>query len=242
MTLTKNQQKFVKNLHQKKFRIAHQQFVAEGEKVVNELLESKFKLVLLLHTMDFKVNENPNTQLISEDELKKISFLKTPNKVVAIFKIPNQKFNENNGLTLVLDDINDPGNLGTIIRLCDWFGVENLVCSKNTVDCYNAKVVQASMGSITRVNIVYADLLLFLKNTDASIFTTVLDGENVYETKIPQKTILIMGNEANGICKELLELISTRISIPQFGKYQKTESLNVATATSIMLSEYCRRN
>ena len=242
MTLTKNQQKFVKNLHQKKYRNLHHQFVAEGEKVVNELLESNFELVLLFHTIDFKVKENPNTQLITDGELKKISFLKTPNKVVAIFKIPNQKFKENNELTLVLDDVNDPGNLGTIIRLCDWFGVENLVCSKNTVDCYNAKVIQASMGSIARVNIVYTDLLLFLKNTEATIFTTVLNGKNVYDTTIPKKTILIMGNEANGICKEILNLNTNRITIPQFGKYQKTESLNVATATSIMLSEYCRRN
>jgi TrmH family RNA methyltransferase len=139
-----------------------------------------------------------------------------------------------------MDAIRDPGNLGTIIRLCDWFGVTQLICSLDTVDCYNPKVVQATMGSIARVNIQYCDLSEYLKKTSAPIYGGVLNGENIYNLKTPKSAILVLGNEANGISDQIVELISSKITIPQFGDSQKTESLNVATATAILLSEFNR--
>ena len=140
---------------------------------------------------------------------------------------------------VVLDAVRDPGNLGTIIRLCDWFGIKQLICSIDTVDCYNPKVLQATMGSIARVDLVYTDLLEYLKNTDVPILGAFMDGTSVYQKELPQKGILVMGNEANGISKEVGELVSERVSIPQFGD-PSTESLNVATATAILLSEIRR--
>ena len=141
---------------------------------------------------------------------------------------------------MVLDEINDPGNLGTIIRLCDWFGVDQLVCSLNTADCFNPKVVQASMGSLSRVSIVYSNLIPFLEKEKRDIFGAILKGENVYKSVLPNNAILIMGNEANGISDKIQNLITKSITIPQFGTVQKTESLNVATATAILLSEFRR--
>ena len=143
-------------------------------------------------------------------------------------------------MTLVLDEINDPGNLGTIIRLCDWFGVDQLVCSLNTVDCYNPKVVQASMGSLSRLSIIYTDLVDFLEKENRSVYGALLEGENIYKTTLSNDAVLVMGNESNGISNEIQKLISKPITIPQFGKVQKTESLNVATATAVLLSEFRR--
>ena len=177
---------------------------------------------------------------ISESELKKISTLKSPNKVLGLFKIPEELEINQDGFIVALDEVNDPGNLGTIIRLCDWFGVTELVCSKNTVDCYNQKVVQSTMGSLTRVNISYVDLQEFLSNSKLPVFTADMDGENVYNTSLPQKAILVMGNEANGISPEIAETVKHALTIPRFGDLQQTESLNVATATAILLSEFKR--
>ncbi len=134
--------------------------------------------------------------------------------------------------------INDPGNLGTIIRLCDWFDVEQLICSANTVNCYNRKVVQASMGSLSRVSIIYCDLKEYLKNETRPIYGAVLNGKNVYKSALQNNAVLVMGNEANGISDEIQKLISLPITIPQFGKIKKTESLNVAMASAILLSEF----
>jgi TrmH family RNA methyltransferase len=145
-------------------------------------------------------------------------------------------------LVVALDGIRDPGNLGTIIRLCDWFGIETLLCSNDTVDCYNPKVVQATMGSITRVTISYVDLELVLKNNiDQPVVGTFLKGENIYMTQLPKSGILILGNEANGISEEVEKMVSQKLNIPRFGKSQSTESLNVATATAILLSEFRRQ-
>ena len=171
-----------------------------------------------------------------------MSFLKTPQTALALFKIPQQDLEEVlDELTVVLDGVRDPGNLGTIIRLCDWFGVKNLVCSKDTVDCFNPKVIQSTMGSITRVNVVYKNLAEFLQSQDLVSYGTFMEGENVYQKKLRQKAVLVMGNEANGISLEIEKLISEKISIPQFGQSQETESLNVATATAIFLSEFRRK-
>lgn len=241
MHLSKNQVKLIQSLRQKKYRQQHGLFIAEGVKVVNELLQSTLEVTHLYATEDFD-SSNYKGELInvSDTELKKISALKAPNKVLGLFKIPNIEIKKAEGLSVVLDTINDPGNLGTIIRLCDWFGVSQLICSKDTVDCYNQKVIQATMGSITRVNICYTDIREFIANSSLPSYAADMDGINVYESELPSEALLIMGNEANGISKEIEEQVSHKITIPRFGKTQKTESLNVATATSILLSEFRR--
>ncbi|PHQ55387.1 MAG: RNA methyltransferase [Lutibacter sp.] len=242
MGLSKNQLKLITSLQQKKYRTNYNLFIAEGTKVVNELLSSNFELEQLF-CIDNSVYENiENVTIISEVELKKISTLKTPNKVLGLFKTPSEKPIKSEGLIVALDEINDPGNLGTIIRLCDWFGVDQLICSTNTVDCYNSKVVQASMGSLARVSIVYTDLANYLQVMSMPKYASLMDGENVYKNSLPKKAILVMGNEANGISESILKLLTNAISIPRFGKLQQTESLNVATATAILLSEFKRGN
>jgi TrmH family RNA methyltransferase len=176
----------------------------------------------------------------SNEELKKISLLKTPNQVLGLFEIPEEKEIIKVGLTLVLDSISDPGNLGTIIRLSDWFGIHQIICSETTVDCYNPKVVMSTMGSLKRVSVKYTDLKTYIKSTKLPVYAAMMNGENVYKTKLINEAILVMGNEANGISKEILDLITNQITIPRFGNKQETESLNVATATAILLSEFKR--
>lgn len=239
--LSKSQIKLIKSLAQKKFRNTHELFVVEGLKGIAEFLNSEIELVTLYTTGEsFEVTPE-NVVKIDERELKKISSLKTPQKALAVFKTPATKNIEINGLIVALDGVRDPGNLGTIIRLCDWFGVEELVCSQDTVDCFNPKVVQATMGSLARVKITYLDLKDFLRqNNSVSIMGTLLEGENVYLSELPKTGIVILGNEANGISPEIQKLLDYKLHIPQFGKSQKTESLNVATATSIILSEIRR--
>ncbi|MFD0837301.1 TrmH family RNA methyltransferase [Mariniflexile aquimaris] len=239
--LSKSQIKIVTSLKHKKFRQQYGFFVVEGVKTIKELLESNLELHALYTTESFNINAKDEV-LISENELKRISFLITPNKALAVFKIPKQKSINEHGLTVALDAVSDPGNLGTIIRLCDWFGVKELICSLNTVDCYNPKVIQATMGSLTRVNITYVDLVPFLKDTKLPVFGAFMERENVYKKQLPENGIVVMGNEANGISKEVEALITEKISIPRFGDLQVTESLNVATATAILLSEFRRRN
>lgn len=242
MGISKNQLKLITSLQQKKYRQKHKMFVAEGVKVVHELLNSTLELEMLFVVDGYELAIAPLNKLvnITETELKKVSTLKTPNKVLALFKIPEELEIKSEGLLVALDEINDPGNLGTIIRLCDWFGVTQLVCSKTTVDCYNQKVVQATMGSITRVQINYVELSSFLESSSLPIFTADMDGENVYQTKLPKEGVLVMGNEANGISQEINNLVKNKLTIPRFGNTQQTESLNVATATSILLSEFRR--
>jgi TrmH family RNA methyltransferase len=237
--ISKSQTKLITGLQQKKYREQTRFFVAEGPKVIAELQSEGLALHALFTTDPAEINAE-NKFLVSPAELRKISFLKTANTALALFEIPAPKPLEQQGLLVALDAVRDPGNLGTIIRLCDWFGVRHLVCSEDTVDCYNPKVVQATMGSLARVNLHYIPLRKFLKNTHLPVFGAIMDGKNVYSQQLPAEGILVMGNEANGISNELLETISNRISIPRFGKIQKTESLNVATATAILLSEFRR--
>lgn len=241
MSISINQQKLITSLSQKKYRIKHQLFIAEGVKVVEEILNSDFKMHSLFCTDDFvPTAPKENVFSISEDELKKISKLKKPNKVLALFEIPVKNNLQENGLFLALDSINDPGNLGTIIRLCDWFGVTQLVCSLKTADCYNPKVVQASMGSLTRVSIVYTDLKTYVKEAKLPIYIADTEGANVYKATLPKEAILIMGNEANGVSRLVRDLVTHEISIPRFGEINEAESLNVATATAILLGEFKR--
>lgn len=240
MSLSKNQLKLITSLQQKKYRTSHNLFIAEGTKVVNELLNSNFELKQLYCVDNSEYENKENVIKITDLDLKKISNLKTPNNVLALFEIPTAETIKNEGLILALDEINDPGNLGTIIRLCDWFGVDQIVCSKNTVDCYNLKVVQASMGSLTRVSIAYTDLELYLEHIKLPKYASLMNGENVYKSVLPKNAVLVMGNEANGISTKILNLMTNTISIPRFGKLQQAESLNVATATAILLSEFKR--
>lgn len=243
MNLSKNQLKLIVSLRQKKYRQKHKLFIAEGIKVVSELMKSSLEVEQLFVTENSVYSATKDkTTIITPATLKKISSLKTPNSVLGLFKIPEEQPPQNKGLIVALDDINDPGNLGTIIRLCDWFGVKQLLCSKNTVDCYNAKVVQASMGSITRVQINYIDLESYIPNHKKAVYIAEMKGENIYKTNLPKDAILIMGNEANGVSDTIKKMINNRLSIPRFGDLQQTESLNVATATAILLSEFRRGN
>jgi TrmH family RNA methyltransferase len=239
--VSKNQIKRITSLLQKKYRKQEQLFFVEGVKGVQELLDSNFELVELFTTNSelFSVDKS-KVYAITESELQKISALTTPNTCLALFKIPAAVSIEEKGLLVALDDVRDPGNLGTIIRLCDWFGIKTLFCSEESVDVYNPKVVQATMGSISRVNVVYGNLEQLLTTTKLPVFGTFMDGNNIYKETLPNEGIIVMGNEANGISKAIENLVSERIAIPRFGDLQVTESLNVATATAIILSEFKR--
>lgn len=236
----KSQIKLIKSLQQKKCRNQHKLFVVEGEKTVRELLLSKIEVSRVFSSDEnFDKKFRDVGDLVTVSEMRQMSSLKNPSSVLGVFHIPKNEKLEIKDWTVVLDDIRDPGNLGTIIRLCDWFGIENLVCSTATVDCYNPKVVQATMGSMSRVNIIYTDLVLFLQEVKLPIYGAFMDGEVVYKEEISGKGVLILGNEANGVSKEIEALCTNKIAIPQFGD-NTTESLNVATATSILLNEIRR--
>ena len=240
--VSKNQIKLINSLQQKKYRKLHNLFIAEGKKVIQELLDAQFSLAYLFVTKADLFDTNPAATLISDSELKKITALTTANDCLAVFEIKETAFKLTSGLELALDNIKDPGNMGTIIRLCDWFGISKIVCSEETVDMYNPKVVQATMGSLARVQIEYINLVDYLKATDLEIFGTFMDGKNIYKSNLPSKGIIVMGNEANGISSEIEQLVTQKIAIPRFGNLQQTESLNVATATAIFLSEFKRSN
>ena len=236
--ITKNQIKFIKSLSLKKNRQKEQLFIAEGEKIVAELLNSNFELHEIFATNEWILkNTDVRAIKVTNSELDRISNLKSANNVLAVVKIKQEKLLKNTRLTLVLDDINDPGNLGTIIRMCDWFGVKQLVCSKSTVDCFNPKVVQSAMGSLFRVPIIYTDLEEYVTKVDTPIYGAFMDGENVRNVKVPESVHLIMGNEANGISEEINNLITDKVAIKNIGN--SAESLNVAVATAILLHEFC---
>lgn len=238
--LSNSQIKLINSLSQKKYRNKNRLFVAEGIKVIKELLNSSYELHMLFTEVDLFFVAKDKLTMVTSRELKKITKLSSPQSALALFKIPETEEKPLQNLIVALDGIRDPGNLGTIIRLCDWFGVKQLLCSKDTVDCYNEKVVQATMGSLTRVHIIYTDLYETLRESNLPIFGTFMDGENVYKASLPSSGILILGNEANGISSSIATLAKQKLSIPQFGKNKHTESLNVATATAILLSEWRR--
>lgn len=240
--LSKNQIKFISSLHQKKYRKEEGLFFVEGKKGVEELLASQFELSQLYTTIvtDFKEVGALKT-LITDSEMKKITALATASSCFAIFKIPQKKEFSADGLILGLDDVRDPGNLGTIIRLCDWFGIKTLLCSQDTVDVYNPKVVMSTMGSLARVQVIYLNLEEFILTYKNPIYGTFMDGEVIYSSDLTSEALIIMGNEANGISAKIEEKVTHKIAIPQFGTNQKTESLNVATASAIVLNEF-RRN
>jgi TrmH family RNA methyltransferase len=238
--LSKNQVRFIRGLKLKKNRKSEGLFLAEGIKVVEELLNSDFQVDTLFHTEDYLPPHSISAQVVTNRELKSLSSFSAPNQVLGVFRIPDPKSIPEKGIMLALDDVNDPGNLGTIIRLCDWFDIPQILCSLNTVDCYNPKVVQASMGSLSRVQLNYLDLATYFSTANRTVYGTFMEGESLYATTFEKDAILVMGNEANGISDEVRKCVSKEVSIPQFGKVKSTDSLNVAMATAIFLSELRR--
>ena len=236
--LSKKQVKLIQKLQQKKYRNELNLFIVEGKKSIVEFLQAGYRLELLIATEVFAtaLNGQPIT-LVSKEELRKVSSLKNPDEGLAIFHQRQHKGILQEGVILALDNVQDPGNLGTLIRLCDWFGIETLICNSQTVDCYNPKVVQATMGSLTRVAVHYVDLAGFLATCALPLYAMDLDGENLYTTEFPEDCVLILGNEANGISPEIRALADGIITIPRFGKLQQTESLNVAMAGAIVVSQ-----
>ena len=236
--LTAHKIKILQSLDQKKFRQKYNLFLVEGNKTVKEIPSSEYKIKEI-----FSVNPGSlsvETSLITEispSELKKISFLQHPKDSVAVCELKEERILENDGVQLILDGIQDPGNLGTIIRLADWFGISQIICSEDTVDFYNPKVIQASMGSFLRVNLIYQNLESYLSNCDSAIIGTDMDGESFYDYNFPKKFNLVLGNEGNGIRPEIEKLLTDKITIPRFGKSQATESLNVSMATGIILGQ-----
>lgn len=234
--------KIIKSLKLKKNRIKHNLFVAEGDKTILELITAGFN-INSLYSINRQIEGVKNSVIqLSKPELNKISNLSNPKNSLGVFEIPKPKKINYNKLIIGLDNISDPGNLGTIIRLCDWFGLEDLICSFDTVDCYNPKVVQASMGSISRVNITYLDLQKTLENNSLKTYGTYMQGDSIFEIDEIKNGVILFGNEANGINPNLSKFIDKRLSIPRFGKLKKTESLNVANALSIVLSENSRKS
>ena len=211
--------------------------MVEGNKIIKELKNSPFVIRKIYSTDDTGLYfAKSKIHPITERELKKISLLQHPKDSVAVCELRNQS-PISADIQLVLDNIQDPGNLGTIIRLADWFGIEQIICSENTVDFYNPKVIQATMGSFTRVNIVYQNLKELLQNTDRPIFGTDMAGKNIYKTDFPKSFYLVLGNEGNGISPEIKSLVTENLTIPRFGRLQSTESLNVSMAAGIILGQ-----
>jgi TrmH family RNA methyltransferase len=237
--LSKNQLKFVRSLELKKNRKREGLFVAEGPKVVGDLRKAGYQL----HSL-FATSEQAGAQLVTEEELRRLSFLQHPQEVLAVFEIPQPSSinHQPSGLSLALDGIQDPGNLGTIIRIADWFGIQTIYCSEDTADCYNPKVVQATMGSLAHVHIIYTDLEALIKSAHCPIYGTLLDGQNIYEQQLSPEGIIVMGNEGNGISPAIRQLVTHKLLIPNYNTSGETaESLNVAIATAITCAEFRRR-
>lgn len=237
--ISKNQQKLIRGLELKKFRRREQLFVAEGPKVVGDLLKAGYTPQAL-----FSTTEQPGAQLVTEDELRRISFLQHPQQVLALFPLPEPELEQPQpgSLYLALDGVQDPGNLGTIIRLADWFGIGTIYCSEDTADAWAPKVVQATMGSIARVKVIYTNLGELLDNTTLPVYGTLLDGNDIYQEKLTAEGIIVMGNEGNGISADIRQKVNRRLLIPSFHRGDTAESLNVAIATAITCSEFRRRN
>lgn len=232
--LTNQKIKFIRSLSLKKNRIENQLFVVEGEKNVNEFINSDF-VIDSVYSIDDSFKDSFK---VSPKELDRISHLNSSNKVLAVVKMPNYDFAKYGNTVIALDTIQDPGNLGTIIRLCDWFGVKEILCSETCVDQYNSKVVQASMGSLSRVKLNYCDLQTELSlMKDYSIISMDMDGVDIKESDDVDKKVIVLGNEGNGISKEVLQLSNITMSINKSNN-SKAESLNVANACAIALYRF----
>jgi TrmH family RNA methyltransferase len=245
--LSKSQINLLKSLQQKKFRREHGLFIVEGHKSVTEFINSAYPVEAVYYTPSFdskvlKLSQKINFCEISVTELEKVSSLKTPQDALALVKIPQWPILQHEQLkgkfSLVLDGIQDPGNMGTIIRIADWFGIDNIICSEDTVDAYNPKVVQACMGSLARVKVHHTSLTEFLPKIKLPTFGALLDGANIYDTDFGKEGVIVMGNEGNGLRPEVQRLVNQAITIPRIGK---AESLNVAIATALFCSEITRK-
>ena len=250
--ISKNTIKLIKSLARKKFRLKEKLFLVEGDKNVLEALNSNFTIENVFATNSFilanKIRcKNANEIIkVEQNDIKKASLLQSPQNCLALCTIPEKSVlpeKLSNNLSIYLDDIQDPGNLGTIIRICDWFNIENIFCSLNTTDFFNPKVIQASMGSFCRVNYFETDFTFIADlahKNNIEIFGAFMDGNNIYTEKLPQKAIIVMGNEGNGINKDLVGSINRKLKIPKFSE-NGAESLNVSVATAIICSEFKRQ-
>ena len=249
MSLSKNKISYIRSLKDKKHRNQYKTFVAEGSKLIFDLIQNT-PCQMLVITEELEENI-PNVDIkeiiiATKAEIKKASHLATPPDAIAVFYQTHQDHSTidySNKLSLILDAVQDPGNLGTIIRIADWFGIENIFCSQDTVDVYNTKTVQATMGALSRVNVHYTDILDFItQQSNSPIYGTYLDGENIYQETLSRNGFIIMGNEGKGIRPEIEKLITHRLFIPNFSTNSTTsESLNVAVATAVVCSEFRRR-
>ena len=254
--ISKNKIKAIRQLDNKKHRRETGLFVAEGPKVVSDLLET-FSCVSVIATdtwLQAHPTLSPSAEIISvtEEELRRVSFLQHPQQVMGVFKMPVQTADTQSlyekisqELCLALDGVQDPGNLGTIIRIADWFGIETLICSPDTADAFSPKVIQATMGSIARVKVVYTDLVSLIDQlpTDTAIYGTVLDGTDIYHQKLGSRGLLVMGNEGNGISSAVISRLTHRLLIPHYPAERETaDSLNVAIATAVACAEFRRRS
>ncbi len=236
--LTKSDIKRINSLKRKSKRKENGLFVVEGIKIVEELLVSNYRIETIYALKEI-VDSFPNAIEISEKELERITHLSSPNKVLALVEIPQEKSIVDTSETiLVIDGVNDPGNLGTIIRTADWFGISQIVCSTNSVDCYNSKVIMSTMGSIFRAQINYIDLPMFFKKNKLPVYGALLEGESIYQTEFANPSVILMGSESHGISDEIKPYISHPVTIPGAGK---TESLNLAVSTGIFCNEYYRQ-
>lgn len=246
--ISKNQIKFVRQLEQKKYRQREGLFVAEGPKVVGDLLRHGWQPKALYATSAWEGVSGmtgSGAVQVSDEELQRLSFLQHPQQVLAVFPMPENREMpplKQGRLYLALDGVQDPGNLGTIIRIADWFGINTIYCSTDTADVWNPKVVQATMGSIARVSLYYTDLPQVLKSAEVPVYGTLLDGEDIYSQPLSNDGIIVMGNEGNGLSAPVRELVDRKLLIPSFNSSpDMAESLNVAIATAITCSEFRRR-
>ena len=251
--LTNNKIKLIKSLDKKRERVEAGCFVVEGEKMVRELLMSRFETIEVFAVQQY-IDELPanlkrkvEITAVGERDLERISFLKTPNKAVALAKLPEKRTPADLcGLNIALDNVQDPGNLGTIVRTAAWFGIGNVFCSPDTVDVYNPKVIQSTMGAIFKVNVTYCDLAELAataRKAGISMFGTRLDGENLYAAKLPKDAIVVMGNESKGLSAAISALMDSNLKIPSYAPpTADMESLNVSVATAIVCAEFRRQN
>ena len=244
--LSKARIKIIQSLHLKKYRNELKLFVVEGKKQVAELLTSNYQISCLIATHTWAMQHaqyiTNNTELItvSDDELKKVSLLQAPQDVLALVQMPDINYLPElliNNFTIVLDGIQDPGNLGTIVRIADWYGIKNIVCSLDCVDIYNPKTIQATMGSFARVNVYYTDLIEVLNQTDLPVYGALMQGESLHTVQLHKNALLIIGNEGKGISENLLQYITNPITIPKFGE---AESLNAGVAAAIICDARAR--
>ena len=247
--ISKNLIKLIKSLEQKKYRKREKLFVAEGPKVVGDLMALMAPQRIIATSEWYKEKKVSEDVVVTEDEIRKVSFLQHPQDVLALFGLPEMEElpveQLRDHLTLALDDVQDPGNLGTIIRLADWFGIEHILCNQGTADAYSPKVVQATMGSIARVKLHYTNLADYLEQLQDAVpvYGTFLDGNNLYAEKLSPSGIIIMGNEGNGISEQVERYVTKRLLIPSYPAERPTaESLNVAIATAITCAEFRRKN